>query len=126
MSRMRHVAVILITSLFALCGCAITRPARETPAGTAGGSTQFIIGACTHFSQGKGTLGRNIESIRQAGQGSYVTPWGQRDWAARRTERVPNRLSVVAGHRPVLIGNDLASVSVVEVIPRLREVSQMR
>ena len=59
--------------------------------------------------------------IRQSGQGSYVTTWGQRDWAARRTELVPNRLSVVVGHRPVLIGNDLTGVSVVEVILRPRQ-----
>jgi len=59
--------------------------------------------------------------IRQSGQGSYVTTWGQRDWAARRTELVPNRLAVVVGHRPVLIGNDLTGVSVVEVILRPRQ-----
>ena len=64
--------------------------------------------------------------IRQSGQGSYATTWGQRDWAAGKTERVPNQLSVVVGHRPVLIGNDLAGVTVVQVIPRPREVSQTR
>ena len=64
--------------------------------------------------------------IRQAGQGSCVTQWGQRDWAARGAELVPNRLSVVVGHRPAMSGNDLVGVSVVEVIPRLREISQTR
>jgi hypothetical protein len=62
--------------------------------------------------------------IRHAGQGSYVTFWGQRDWAAGKTERIPNQLSVVVGARPVLIGDDLSGVSVVQVIPRPREAGQ--
>ena len=59
-------------------------------------------------------------TIGYVGQHSSVTPWGFRDWAGRRGEFIPNRLSVVVGHRPVLIGNDLSGVSVHLVIPRPR------
>ena len=59
-------------------------------------------------------------TIGYVGQHSSVTPWGFRDWAGRRGEFIPNRLSVVVGHRPVLIGNDLSGVSVHQVIPRPR------
>jgi hypothetical protein len=38
----------------------------------------FIVGACTHFSQGKGVLERNVESIKQAGIASIrdEVGWG--------------------------------------------------
>jgi len=65
-------------------------------------------------------------TIRQVGQGSYVTQWGRRDWTSRNSELFPNQLSVVAGPRPILVGDDLTGVSVVEVIPRPREVGQTR
>lgn len=64
--------------------------------------------------------------IRTAGQGSYVSWWGNRDWAGGKTELASNQLSVVVGHRPMLIGNDLTGVSVVQVMPRPREVGQPR
>ena len=51
---------------------------------------------------------------------SFMTPWGFRDWVDRRGEFVANRLSIVVGHRPVLIGADLSGVSVHQVIPRPR------
>jgi len=59
--------------------------------------------------------------IRQTGHEAYLTKWGFRDWTNRRSELVPNRLSLVVGPRPYLIGNDLSGVSVVEVIARLRQ-----
>jgi hypothetical protein len=59
-------------------------------------------------------------TIRPAGREVYVAQWGLRDWASRSSEFVPNRLSVVVGPRPYLIGNDLSGVSVVEVVPRPR------
>jgi hypothetical protein len=62
--------------------------------------------------------------VKQTGQGTCVAHWGFRDWASRTTELIPNRLSIVVGHRPVLIGNELPATSVVEVIPRPREAGQ--
>ena len=56
--------------------------------------------------------------IRRAGHDAYLTSWGYRDWTRRGSELVPNRLSLVVGPRPCLIGNDLSGVSVVEVSPR--------
>jgi hypothetical protein len=58
--------------------------------------------------------------IRCTGRDAYLTHWGFRDWTKRGSELVPNRLSLVVGPRPYLIGNDLSDVSVVEVIPRPR------
>jgi hypothetical protein len=60
-------------------------------------------------------------TIRQAGHDAHPMRWGFRDWADRRGELAPNRLSLTVGHRPVLLGNDLSGVSIVEVIPRPRE-----
>ncbi|OHB68829.1 MAG: hypothetical protein A2Y77_11700 [Planctomycetes bacterium RBG_13_62_9] len=62
--------------------------------------------------------------IRQAGHAVYLMPWGLRDWAGKGGEFVPNRLSILVGHRPYLIGNDLSGVSVVDVIPRPRRVAE--
>jgi hypothetical protein len=59
-------------------------------------------------------------TIRRTGHDALLTQWGFRDWTNRRSELVPNRLSLVVGSRPCLIGNDLSDVSVVEVIPRPR------
>ncbi len=59
-------------------------------------------------------------TICYVGQRSCVTPWGFRDWADRRGKFMANRLSMVVGHRPVLIGNDLSGVSVHQVVPRPR------
>jgi hypothetical protein len=64
--------------------------------------------------------------IKHAGQGACMAWWGFRDWASRKTELIPNRLSIVVGHRPVLIGNELPGMSVVDVILRPRETSQTR
>ncbi len=60
-------------------------------------------------------------TIRQAGHDAHPMRWGFRDWADRRGELAPNRLSLTVGHRPVLLGNDLSGVSIVEVVPRPRE-----
>ncbi len=60
--------------------------------------------------------------IRQAGHDAYLTQWGFRDWTKRGSELVPNRLSLVIGPRPCLIGNGLSGVSVVETIARPRQI----
>lgn len=44
----------------------------------------FIVGVCTHFSQGKGLLERNIESIKQAGIASMRDEVG---WGAIEREK---------------------------------------
>jgi hypothetical protein len=58
--------------------------------------------------------------IRVLGHDPYLTRWGFRDWVGR-DELVPNRLSVVVGHRPVMLSGDLSGVAVVDTIPRSRE-----
>jgi len=62
--------------------------------------------------------------IHQTGHDAHLMPWGFRDWTSRGSESAPNRLSVVVGPRPCLIGNDLSGVSVVEVISRPRTPAQ--
>ena len=62
--------------------------------------------------------------VRQMGQDAIGTRWGFRDWADRREEFAPNRLSLVVGARPVVVSADLTGTSVVEIIPRFREVEQ--
>ena len=44
----------------------------------------FVIGACTHFSQGKGILDRNLERIKQAGIASIRDEVG---WGAVEREK---------------------------------------
>jgi hypothetical protein len=61
--------------------------------------------------------------IQPAGHAGYLMSWGFRDWTSRGSELVPNRLSVVVGPRPCLIGDDLSGVSVVEVVSRPRSAS---
>jgi hypothetical protein len=58
--------------------------------------------------------------IRQTGHEPYVAQWGLRGWTSKDVAFVPNRLSLVVGARPYLIGNDLLTVSVVDVISRPR------
>jgi hypothetical protein len=60
-------------------------------------------------------------TIQQAGHEPDVARWGFRDWTNRRSEVVPNRLSLVVGPRPYLIGDDLSGVSIVEAIVRSRQ-----
>jgi hypothetical protein len=60
--------------------------------------------------------------IRQTGHDAYLTQWGYRDWTSRGSAVAPNRLSLVVGPRPCLIGNDLSGVSVAETIARPRQV----
>lgn len=59
-------------------------------------------------------------TVQQAGRDKYPTPWGFRDGTSRGSGPVPNRLSVVVGPRPCLIGSDLSGVSIVEAIARPR------
>jgi hypothetical protein len=59
-------------------------------------------------------------TVRQAGHAPRTQSWGFRDWVQRQPLH-ENRLSIVAGPRPILIGTDLSGVSVVDVIPRPRE-----
>jgi hypothetical protein len=63
--------------------------------------------------------------VRQLGQDGFVTRWGFRDWVGRGGF-VANRLSLVVGHRPVMLSGDLAGVSVVETISRLRVDSKQK
>ncbi|HNS21886.1 MAG TPA: hypothetical protein PKH24_15390 [Sedimentisphaerales bacterium] len=60
-------------------------------------------------------------TVQQAGHDARPTQWGFRDWTRRGAEYAPNRLSLVVGHRAVLLGGDLSGVSVVEVVPRFRD-----
>lgn len=64
--------------------------------------------------------------IRQVGHDAYLMQWGYRDWAGKADGAASNRLSIVVGHRPTLIGNDLAGVSVAEVIPRPRQTAETK
>lgn len=59
--------------------------------------------------------------IRQLGCDPYMMRWGFRAWAGGSGAFVPNRLAVVAGHRPIMISGDLSGVSVVKVIDRSRQ-----
>lgn len=63
--------------------------------------------------------------IRPLGHAPYVGQWGYRDWTSRGGEAVSNRISLVVGPRPCLIGNDLSGVSVVEVLARPRPAVEM-
>jgi hypothetical protein len=63
-------------------------------------------------------------TIQQTGSDARPVKWGFRDWTSRRSEPVANRLSLVVGPRPVLIGGDLAGVSVADVIARFRDVPE--
>jgi len=63
-------------------------------------------------------------TIQQTGSDARPVKWGFRDWTSRRSELAANQLSMVVGPRPVLIGDDLAGVSVAEVIARFREVAE--
>jgi len=60
-------------------------------------------------------------TIQPLGHDACVTRWGFRDWAGGRGGFVANRLALVVGHRPVLVGGDLSGVRVVDVIARPRE-----
>ncbi len=53
------------------------RPARAA-------DVAFVVGACTHFSQGKGILDRNLERIKQAGIASIRDEVG---WGAVEREK---------------------------------------
>lgn len=66
-------------------------------------------------------------TIRQVGHDAYPVQWGFRDWVdnAGRAQLIPNRLSLVVGHCPCLIGNNLSGVSVAEVISRPREAANV-
>jgi hypothetical protein len=63
-------------------------------------------------------------TIQQTGSHPRFAKWGLRDWTSRRSEPVANELSLVVGPRPVLIGDDLAGVSVAEVVARFREAAE--
>jgi len=62
-------------------------------------------------------------TVRQVGHEAFPVPWGFRDWIGKTgaAELIPNRLSLVVGARPSLIGDKLSGISVVEVILRPRE-----
>ena len=58
--------------------------------------------------------------IHPLGHKPYPTDWGFRDWVSRKSEFFPNRLSVVAGPRPLLLSGHVTYVSVLQIIPRTR------
>ena len=63
--------------------------------------------------------------IRKLGHDASLVRWGFRDWADRRSgELIPNRLSIVVGHRPFMLSGDLSTVSIVEAISRTRQVDE--
>lgn len=63
--------------------------------------------------------------VRQLGHDASLVQWGFRDWAQRRnSELVPNRMSIVVGHRPFMLSGDLSGISIAEVIPRFRQVDR--
>jgi hypothetical protein len=57
-------------------------------------------------------------TLRQVGHESYESGWGFRDWVGKEKKSYPNRLSIVVGHRPVLISGNLKGVSIAQVIRR--------
>ena len=57
-------------------------------------------------------------TIHRLGHKPYQSSWGFRDWAAKKGEFIPDRLSIVIGPRPFLISGDLTNVSVLQTIPR--------
>ncbi len=63
-------------------------------------------------------------TIQQTGSDERLVKWGFRNWSDRRGELAANKLSLVVGPRPVLIGDDLAGVSVAEVVARFRDVAE--
>ena len=63
-------------------------------------------------------------TIHQAGHDAYPTQRGIREWAGRDSPFAANRLSLVVGPRPVLLGGDLSGVSVAEVISQTREIPE--
>ncbi len=65
-------------------------------------------------------------AIRRTGHDAIAIQWGYRDWAGKGGEPAGNRASIVVGHRPVLLGDDLTGVSVVEVIPRFRQTTEVQ
>ena len=59
-------------------------------------------------------------TIYPLGHKPYSTGWGFRDWVSRNNEFYPDRFSIVAGPRPILISGDMANVSILQTIPRIR------
>ncbi len=85
--RRTHFAVCL---LFVSCILVESMPvsaAQETPEGIT--PKGFVVGTCTHFSQGKGILDRNLDRIKQAGIASIRDEVG---WGA--VEREKGRLAM--------------------------------
>jgi hypothetical protein len=64
--------------------------------------------------------------IDQTGHDAYAISWGYRDWADRRGEYAANRLSLVVGHRPILLSIRSSGVSIVQVIPRPRQAEETK
>jgi len=60
-------------------------------------------------------------TVQPTGHDAYPMKWGFRDWATRGSEYASNRLSLIVGARPTLIGGDLSGVSAAEITPRFRD-----
>jgi len=59
-------------------------------------------------------------TIAKLGHKPYQSAWGFCDWVDRKNEFVPDKFSIVVGHRPILISGDLGGVFVFQTIPRTR------
>jgi hypothetical protein len=56
---------------------------------------------------------RGAVNLQQLGHPTVTRPWGHRPWTDRRTAALePDRLSLVAGPRPLLLTGDLAGVRI--------------
>jgi polysaccharide biosynthesis protein PslG len=59
--------------------------------------------------------------VQETGRKEQLRAWGYREWFSREKKLYPDRLSIVAGARPVLIQGNLSGASVIQIISRLRE-----
>ncbi len=63
--------------------------------------------------------------VRRLGHDANLVQWGYRGWAEQRgSEVVPNRTSIVVGHRPFMLSGDLSRISMVDVIPRTHQIEE--
>ena len=76
------VCLLLVVSCVLVCGVPV-RASHQNRL-TASLPNGFVVGACTHFSQGKGILDRNLDRIKQAGIASIRDEVG---WGAVEREK---------------------------------------
>ena len=73
MRKVHAVVPLVIVMLFSLAAAAQTNPLPPSAQ-----TDRFLVGACTHFSQGKGVVELNLASLQRAGIRSIrdEVPWG--------------------------------------------------